>query len=701
MNKKLNTYFDKARKIQGKPLIDQAEIRNRLGNKSIFADKIIFPKIKGVTKMTIIGSSLTVFVVAFFLLFNPLHNEKNLANSDKKIITKEHTYDVDEKLSKEQSERTVLLDDTDDINKDQIPILRLTEEELKKLDIYLSDEGIKFTVESKFEEHKYSDFDVKDLKDKGYPESMENPIIKIKRYTKDYQIEWELLPYNGWDLNRSTRYMPIGQDYLWRSYDGKFGSFRKDFQQNPLIEPQSWRFVLTSIRNITKVYSSNILDIGTSKIEGFDIAKSEYFDVSYINDQYNTIINSFIPVYIFNKIKTGNEHHILWFAPTEELIERLPERYQDMILNRYDLIEDNYIVPDDVKLAFEKKWKKDKEQKDDELDFVPKRIAGIEKLELTWDELKKIGIRIEDGKLVSNGQEWYFTKNKERGYLKILREKKYPTNIDSGIFRIKSMIDTISFELSHEKPLKYENWDMKNGAEIFPVAITILHNNMGYTDENGQVSKFVRSTEYVEDKNPLLDKYADTDDLLYNGNHGFQSKLKLLIPVNIKFGEHIVKDSSKYKNATINYWFFATEEFVELLPDRYRIPIMKELKMISNVEEGSMSYEDACSALKGESYFGLCTMESENIKNLKIYPNPSFDGEFNLKFDLLKTCKLSFDVYSTDGEKIANIDGMLHHEMNDLVLVLELGDSISNGVYLLSISTDIGDMITTKIIIER
>jgi hypothetical protein len=235
--------------------------------------------------------------------------------------------------------------------------------------------------------------------------------------------------------------------------------------------------------------------------------------------------NDMIPIYIKNKVKTGTEHHLLWYVPTEELVERLPERYQDMIRKRYKLIEDKYIIPDDVKLAYDndyQEFKKLTTPKDDDPDFVPLRIAGIEKLELTWNELKKIGIRMENGKLVSTGQEWYFTKNKEKGYLKILRDKKYPINIDSGIFRIKSMIDTNSFELSHEKPLKYEKWDLNNGGEIFPVAITILYNHMGHIDRNGQSCHFISTTEYIEDKNPLLDKYADTDDLLNWSREGFR-----------------------------------------------------------------------------------------------------------------------------------------------------------------------------------
>jgi hypothetical protein len=225
---------------------------------------------------------------------------------------------------------------------------------------------------------------------------------------------------------------------------------------------------------------------------------------------------------------------------------------------------------------------------------------------------------------------------------------------------------------------------------------------MGYTDRNGQSCHFSSTTEYVEDKNPLLDKYADTDDLLYNGNQGFQSKLKLLIPVNIKFGEHNVKDSSKYKNATINYWFFATEEFVELLPERYRTPIMKELKMITSVENGNMSYEEACSALKGESYFGLCNMESENIKNLKIYPNPSYDGKYRVEFDVLNKCSVNYILYSVDGDIIAKINDMnFVSEILGFGLTFDFNKVAGNGVYLFTIISDKGDMITTKIIIER
>jgi len=719
MKKKLDTYFEKARNIEAHPLIDEAEIRNRLGNKSKFSDKIIVPKIKGVSKMAFIASSITVLTVAFLLLFNP-HASDNLKNdSDKKIITKERTYDRDEILNKAQSERNVLLDDTDDISKDQIPILRLTAEELEKLDVYLSDEGIEFMVESIWHPENLNDYIRKeDLNDKQYPKKMENKIIRTIQQTNHYEIKNSLKDFAKWDLSEPTGYFPICHKYSWKDREGKFGFGSTEFLQSPLIEKSSWSYLIKDINDLSRSYAPTILEIApTRRKDGFDIKTSNYFD-SWIRFNEKVIFQyifakDMIPIYINNKVKTGTEHHLLWYAPTEELIERLPERYQGMIGKRYDIIQDKYVVSDDVKKEYNERKKEfidvlskqNNSSKDD--DFVPQRIAGIEKLELTWDELKKIGIRIEDSKLISTGQEWYFTKNKEKGYLDILRDKKYPINIDSGIFRIKSMIDTNSFELSHEKPLKYENWDMNNGAEILPVAITILYKKVGYADENGQICSFTSTTEYVEDKNPLLDKYADTDNLLYNGDQGFQSKLKLLIPVNIKLGEHDVKDSSKYKNTTINYWFFATEEFVELLPDRYKIPILNELKMISNVEDGSMSYGEACDALKGESYFGICTMESENIKNFRIFPNPSSDGKFKIDFDILIDCNMSFDVYSTDGQLLGNINGMPLLASNEASskmewrYLLELGDSYSDGVYLLCISTDKGDRIVAKIIIGK
>jgi hypothetical protein len=252
MKKKLNTYFDKARNIQGKPLIEEAEIRNRLGNKSKFSDKIIFPKMRGVTKMAIFGSSFAVLVVAFFLLFNPLHNEKDIANTDKKIKTEEHIYDTDEKLSKEQAERNVLLDDTDDIKKDQIPILRLTEDELKKLDIYLSDEGIEFTVESIWHPENYTDYLRKeDLKNEHYPNKMDKKIVRTIRQTKNYEIKNYLKEYSKWNLSEPAGYYPILHKYSWKVRDGKFGLGSTEFLQSPLIEKSSWSYLIKDINDLS------------------------------------------------------------------------------------------------------------------------------------------------------------------------------------------------------------------------------------------------------------------------------------------------------------------------------------------------------------------------------------------------------------------------------------------------------------------
>jgi hypothetical protein len=124
---------------------------------------------------------------------------------------------------------------------------------------------------------------------------------------------------------------------------------------------------------------------------------------------------------------------------------------------------------------------------------------------------------------------------------------------------------------------------------------------------------------------------------------------------------------------------------------------MKELKMISSVEEGTMSYSDACNALKGESYFGLCTMESENIKNLKIYPNPSFDGKFRVEFDVLNKCSVSFSLYNVDGDIINKMDSMNFISKSlDFGLTFDFNEVAGNGVYLFSIVSDKGDMNNNK-----
>ena len=692
--------------MQGKPLLEEAEIRNRLGNKSKFADRIIVPKIKGVTKMAIIASSFTALVVVFFMLFNPMENKDNLAKSDKKIITKEHTYDTDKTNMKELTETNVLLDDKDDmINKDHIPILRLTEDELKKLDIYLSDEGIEFTIESIWYPVNYRNYLSKEnLKKKQYPKKMDKKIIRISSHTADYDINKELRKYEKWNLSESAGYYPIWHDYYWKDNDGKFGIGHTDFLQSPLIEKLSWGYLINDIKDLSKSYASKILGVAkTKRKDGFDINTTEYFNSQkdITDNKYQHILaKDAVPLYINNSVQNGTEHHLLWYLPTKEFVERLPERYQHMIRKRYDLIEDKYVVPSDIRSKYEDRWSAQNQKREKE-NFVPQTIAGIEKLELTWDELEKIGIKVEDGMLSSVGQEIYTLAGKPQEYIDILKKHHYPTDIDTGIFRIKTIIDTTSYEMEHIDPLDYDGWSMENASRIMPVAITSHSHRHIYDSRYDKYVTQIRTTEYIEDKSPLLAQYSDSNDLLNWNKEGFQSKLKLLIPVNIELGDENAKDSSMRRKAKINYWFFATEEFVELLPDRYRIPIMEELKMISSVEEGSMSYEEACSALKGESYFGLCNMESENIKNLKIYPNPSFDGEFNLRFDLLKQCELSFDLYSTDGEKIANLDGMLNEKKYNMLLILELGDTISNGVYLLSISTDLGDRITTKIILER
>src|SRR3989339_2081077 len=151
----------------------------------------------------------------------------------------------------------------------------------------------------------------------------------------------------------------------------------------------------------------------------------------------------------------------------------------------------------------------------------------------------------------------------------------------------------------------------------------------------------------------LLEKNSNNKDIhkefKYKGMR-LSTTLKKLIPVKITDNMFNTNDSSKLRLSETILWYVPTKEFIEALPERYRNDINNQLELLAQLEKGTITEDKACDALKGkDSYFDICRLGNEYIKNLQVYPNPITNNSFNMKFNLLKKVKLEFDLYDING----------------------------------------------------
>jgi hypothetical protein len=92
-------------------------------------------------------------------------------------------------------------------------------------------------------------------------------------------------------------------------------------------------------------------------------------------------------------------------------------------------------------------------------------------------------------------------------------------------------------------------------------------------------------------------------------------------------------------------------------------------------------------------------MTSSGIHNVKIFPNPVSKNHFSAEFYLENKSKLNFALHNLSGHFLMDLKSA---ELNEGLqkIVLPLKEKIKAGLYLLSITSDRGDNVVQKLIIE-
>jgi hypothetical protein len=148
-------------------------------------------------------------------------------------------------------------------------------------------------------------------------------------------------------------------------------------------------------------------------------------------------------------------------------------------------------------------------------------------------------------------------------------------------------------------------------------------------------------------------------------------------------------------------WYIITDEFIDKLPKRYSEPLRKELDIISKVSSGEMSYEMACKGFTDTpSLLGICRMESANIKDVNVYPNPFAGGTINVDYLLTRDCRLKFDLHNANGEFIANLKQAAGYSAGQNKTSLAIKENLSPGMYMLTIQSNTGDQVVKKLLVK-
>lgn len=307
-------------------------------------------------------------------------------------------------------------------------------------------------------------------------------------------------------------------------------------------------------------------------------------------------------------------------------------------------------------------------------------IQGVQKIQLTPEELQKIGILFDGHRLT------------------IQTEDKQDNR-----FAVKSVsIDSNDY---------YEKGTTINNAQSLPVAPIIVasHWNQGVKASKAFL-RFVDNSPFFESLS-MSRKELEREAMKFNNLDGPNlekpvptttngyPKLSRLIPIYVRLGSGTIEGTNKKYGADVYLWYYPTPEFVLALPSRYRIPLQQELDAITDVVECQMPVGQACERLTGEkTFFDFCRKSSGAIAAVQAYPNPA-SGSINCRYQLTNQRAITITLHDLSGKFLRelvpaqSVTAGVHQEQLSLV-------GLTPGAYLIAVKTDTGDQAVQRIIVQ-
>lgn len=539
---------------------------------------------------------------------------------------------------------------------------------INKTKFNLSGGKEKLTIVSEFEYDKNS-HEYSELKKAGYP---------VKGiYRKEFNIDIKnnvresILIYNGWEMKKDSVTNPV-----LIATCSKIGTKLTDFKNisinsKTLSDSIGFEYLTEELTRLSEFFLKSVVE--TIYSYPFEFEPSVTLEVSTVS---YPLARYFCP---FIKITTNKKDTVitlLWYPINDYMLENIDSSNTEL------LRKNGRKVPEKIIGSYYQTMKKSVENVNND----EKKINCIEKLFLNTEELDKIGIKI-NGTICNLNYESLFDLRAVPDEIKN-EIKPYVYNIADDYLLLKEKLTIDTFDIQME-PVTNSGWSCSEFSKTAPVLIS----GKGYKLKYGTRPVYFES---VSDFSPLLDSGKKYYRYGYWNGEEYKPSISRLLPVHFTVG-----DSSNGKKNFNEYdvWFLVTKEFADLLPDRYRIPIKKELNIIDDVENGKIDIEDACNAIKGEtSYFGLCSFSGQYIKNFTISPNPASD-KIRVDFAIIRESQISISLFSYTGAFISTLKtgnfkaGTYNEEF--------LLTGLKEGVYLIVISDNTGDKVVRNFIIRK
>ena len=348
---------------------------------------------------------------------------------------------------------------------------------------------------------------------------------------------------------------------------------------------------------------------------------------------------------------------------------------------------------------------------------------GIQSLSLSSEELKKLGIEIQLDNIAIQKKESVNLTRLDNNILNQLKNLKY--DISSNNVQVNYLYKIIKniqkngsndkieivcpYSFNTEEISENTNPDYCDDFTTSPKIISVCYSKKDAANSTTKYCYITGGEHFNNSKNAQnrTNNWKDALELepCQDANLGIDIKVKSninkLISINIPFRTINSSDSKDYFNCLAQIWFYVDKDFANLLPDRYRIPLLDELEVLERVEIGALSPNQACRAIKGAvSYLGLCDIGYDNISSKLLSANPSNGSELKLRIDLKNETKLKIDLFDARGEIVKSLSPFktFFYGQNQFYYNIE---NLENGIYFICISDDKCGKSIQKLIINK
>ncbi|MCC7439552.1 MAG: T9SS type A sorting domain-containing protein [Armatimonadetes bacterium] len=308
-------------------------------------------------------------------------------------------------------------------------------------------------------------------------------------------------------------------------------------------------------------------------------------------------------------------------------------------------------------------------------------ILGIQKIQLTQEELNKIGLVFDGTKILIRTESGYGNQFKmttisidSKGYYYVGTEHR-----DSPSSSITPMIVA-----SH--------WNQ--GINTYK---SFLH----FPDKSSMLDSLSISQKELEREAVKFNNAPSPErDFSLPKTINDYPKLSKLIPIYIRIGSSDIEGTNKKYGADIYLWYYPTPEFVAALPNRYRIPLQQELDVITDVVECKMPVGQVCERITGEkTFFDFCRKSSGSIAMVQAYPNPA-SNQVTCRYQLTNQRSVTITLHELSGKFLRELMAQQSVTAGIHEPELQLRD-IPPGAYLIAVKTNTGDQAVQRIIVQQ